>query len=102
VETLWNEFRYSLRALSRDRGFGIVALLTLTLGIGANTAIFSIVNSVILRPLTYRDSKRLFTVHEVIPQMIKLYPELPVNPIHFLEWRKRCTSFEQMAQLGTF
>jgi len=102
VETLWNEVRYSLRALSRDRGFASIALLTLALGIGANTAIFSIVNSVILRPLTYRDSERLFTVHEVIPQVTKLYPELPVNPLHFLEWRKRCTSFVQMAELGTF
>jgi len=102
LETLWNDFRYSLRTLGRDRGFAIVALLTLALGIGANTAIFSIVDGVILRPLTYRDPDRLFTVHEVIPKVSNLYPELPVNPLHFLEWRKRCKSFEQVAELGTF
>jgi predicted permease len=102
VETLWNEFRYSLRTLGRDRGFATVALLTLALGIGANTAIFSIVNGIILRPLTYREPDRLFAIHEVIPKMIKLYPELPVNPLHFLAWRKRCRSFEQLAELETF
>jgi predicted permease len=102
VEALWNDLRYSLRNLARDRGFAIVALLTLALGIGANTAIFSIVNSVILRPLAYRDPDRLFTIHEVIPKVSNLYPELPVNPLHFLEWRKRCTSFEQVAELGTY
>jgi predicted permease len=102
VETFWNDLRYSLRNLARDRGFAIVALLTLALGIGANTAIFSIVNSVILRPLAYRNPDRLFTIHEVIPKVSNLYPELPVNPMHFLEWRKRCTSFEQVAELGTY
>jgi len=102
VEPLWNDLRYSLRNLARDRGFAIVALLTLALGIGANTAIFSVVNSVILRPLPYRDPERLFTIHEVIPKVSNLYPELPVNPLHFLEWRKRCKSFEQVAELGTY
>ena len=102
MEALWNDLRYSLRNLARDRGFAIVALLTLALGIGANTAIFSIVNSVILRPLAYRNPDRLFTIHEVIPKVSNLYPELPVNPTHFLEWRKRCTSFEQVAELGTY
>jgi predicted permease len=102
METLWNDFRYSLRALGRDRGFTIVALLTLALGIGATTAIFSVVNGVLLRPLTYREPDRLFTIHEVIPQLSKLYPELPVNPLHLLEWRKRCASFEQLAELGSF
>lgn len=102
METLWNDLRHSLRNLARDRGFAIVALLTLALGIGANTAIFSIVNSVILRPLAYRDPDRLFTIHEVIPKVSNLYPELPVNPLHYLEWRKRCTSFEQVAEFGTY
>jgi len=102
VEALWNDLRYSLRNLARDRGFAIVALLTLALGIGANTAIFSIVNSVILRPLAYRDPDRLFTIHEVIPKLSNLYPELPVNPLHYLEWRKRCMSFEQVGEVGTY
>jgi putative ABC transport system permease protein len=102
VEVFWNDLRYALRNLARDRGFAIVALLTLALGIGANTAIFSIVNSVILRPLAYRNPDRLFTIHEMIPKVNNLYPELPVNPLHYLEWRKRCTSFEQVAEFGTY
>jgi putative ABC transport system permease protein len=102
VEVFWNDLRYALRNLARDRGFAIVALLTLALGIGANTAIFSIVNSVILRPLAYRNPDRLFTIHEMIPKVNTLYPELPVNPLHYLEWRKRCTSFEQVAEFGTY
>ncbi|HVP47877.1 MAG TPA: ABC transporter permease [Bryobacteraceae bacterium] len=102
MESLWNDLRYSVRALGRDRGFATVAILTLALGIGANTAIFSVVNSVILRPLTYRAPDRLVSIHEVIPKVSNLYPELPVNPLHFLEWRKRCASFEQIAELGTF
>ena len=102
MEALFNDLRYSLRNLARDRGFAMVALLTLALGIGANTAIFSIVNRVILQPLAYRNPDRLFSVHEVIPQVSNLYPELPVNPLHYLEWSKRCTSFEQVAELGTY
>jgi hypothetical protein len=71
---LGNDLRYSLRNLRRDRGFALVAFLTLALGIGANTAIFSIVNSVILRPLAYRNPTRLVSVHEVIPKVSHLYP----------------------------
>ena len=102
METLWNDLRYSFRNLTRDRGVAIVAILTLALGIGANTAIFSIVNSVLLRPLGYRSPDRLVAIHEVIPKVSNLYPELPVNPGHFAEWRKRCTSFEQIAELQPF
>ena len=102
MESLWNDLRYSVRALGRDRGFATVAILTLALGIGANTAIFSVVNSVVLRPLAYRNPDRLFSIHEVIPKVSNLYPELPVNPLHYLEWRKRCTSFEQVAELGIY
>ena len=102
MNALWNDLRYSLRNLARDRGFAIVALLTLALGIGANTTIFSIVNAVVLQPLAYRNPDRLFTIHEVIPRMSNLYPEVPVNPMHYLEWRKRCTSFDQIAEMGTY
>jgi len=95
--TIWNDLRYNFRTLLRERGFATMAVLSLAVGIGSNTAIFSVVNGVLLRPLPYRDPGQLFTIREVVPKLAHLYPSLPVNFSHYYEWRQRCTAFESIA-----
>jgi putative ABC transport system permease protein len=94
-----SDVRTSLRVLLREPGFGLGAVLMLALGLGAVTAAFSLVNSVLLKPLSYQDPNRLFTIREVLPEVAHLYPTLPVNARHFVEWRKECRAFEGMALL---
>jgi hypothetical protein len=64
VETLWQDLRFGVRMLRKNPGFAAVAVLTLTLGIGATSAIFSVVDAVLLRPLPYRDPNRLVSLYE--------------------------------------
>jgi putative ABC transport system permease protein len=83
--------------LSRSPGYTAVTLLTLALGIGMTTAIFSTVHGVLLRPLAYPESHRLVSVQEHIPSLADKYPTLPVSARHFIEWRTRCSSFESLS-----
>ena len=101
--SVWKDLRHAARMLRREPGLGAVAILTVALGVGANTSIFSIVNGVLLRPLPYTDPDRLVVLREVIPAMAQTYPTLPVSARHFTEWRLRTTSFERIsaAQVGT-
>ena len=94
---MWNDIRYAFRTLLRERGFASMAVLSLAVGIGANTAIFSVVNGVLLRPLPYRDPERLVTIREVVPKLVHLYPSLPVNFSHYYEWRKSWSAVESVA-----
>jgi putative ABC transport system permease protein len=93
METLIKDIQYGLRMLVRNPGFTIVCVTALALGIGANVAIFSVVNGVLLRPLPFGDPDRLMMVRETkIPQ----FPEFAVSPGNFLEWKKQNTVFERL------
>lgn len=93
------DLRVAARVLRREPGFTIIAILMLGLGIGANTAIFSIFDGVVLKPLAYRDPGRLVSIREVMPHIAHLYPTIPVSARHFVEFRKQCTSFESMSAI---
>ena len=97
---LWNVLRYAARTLRREPGVAVVAILTVALGVGANTSIFSIVNGVLLQPLPYADPDRLVVLREVIPAMAQTYPTLPVSARHFTEWRQRTSSFERISAIA--
>ncbi len=96
---LRDELRSAVRVVTREPGFASLCVVMLALGIGANTAIFSIVNGVLLRPLPYRDPAKLVTVREVIPAVAATYPTLPASARHFTEWRQRCASFSSLAAI---
>ena len=93
---LLRDLRFGVRQLVKAPGFSIVAILTLTLGIGATTAIFSVVNGVLLRPLPFPQPEGLVRVHEVVPQ----YGLFSVAPANFLDWRDQNTVFERIATYG--
>jgi predicted permease len=93
IESLWQDFRYGVRTLRKSPGFTSIALLTLALGIGANTAIFSVVYAVLLNPLPFKDSSRLIVLNETTPKVGLVSVSYP----NFLDWRARSHAFSQMA-----
>src|SRR5262245_3334799 len=92
------DLRDVLRGLLRDRSYSLTVAFTLALTIGAATAVYSIVDGVLLKPLAYRESQRLVSIKEVWHQLRLRTPGLEVNEQHFEYWRKRIQTFESMAQ----
>lgn len=91
------EFRYAIRSLLRDRGFAMTVILSLALGIGANTAIFSLIDGILLRAPDYREPDRLVFVSQLIPKFAKNYPTLPTNIAIFKVWQEKLSTIESMA-----
>jgi putative ABC transport system permease protein len=91
--------KQAVRVLVRERGFTLFVIFTLALGIGAVTTIFSVVDSVLLKPLAYNDPGRLYAAAESAPKLAQLYPKLPVNAVHFANWQKSCRSCVDSALL---
>jgi putative ABC transport system permease protein len=90
---------YALRGLRKSPGFTSVAVLTLAFGSAATISIFSLVDSALLKPLTYQDADRLYVIHEVNRRSVEM-PLIPVNATHFQEWQRSVAAFEQMALVG--
>src|SRR3954452_2217132 len=98
MSALFADIRYALRVLLRTPSFTLAAVAVLALGVGANTAIFSIVNAVLLRPLPYEQPERLVRLFHVPPQ--STFPgmrQFSVSPANFFDWKRDAASFDGMA-----
>jgi len=95
VETCWQDLRFGFRTLRKSPGFAAVAVLTLALGIGANTAIFSIVYAVLLKPLPFKDSHRLVFIAK--KNASRGWDRNPISPAEILAWRNQSGAFEDIA-----
>lgn len=95
MEELLKDIRYGVRGLLKHPGFSAIVLVTLALGIGASTAIFSVVNAVVLRPLPYRQADRIVAIQELGADGKRVQ----VTPANFLDWRAQNSSFEHLAAI---
>lgn len=93
MQMLWQDLRFALRMLRKSPSFTVVAVLTLALGIGANTAMFSVMQGVVLAPLQYANANRLVMVWENNPR----FPRTWVSYPNFRDWQRSARSFQQMA-----
>src|SRR5438093_9411679 len=98
MTSFWQDVRFGARMLWKNAGVTAIAVTTLALAIGVNTAIFSVVNAVLLRPLPYKDSDRLVSVWARVPE----HGRWRTTPANFFDWKKQNTVFEGMAAFGSW
>ena len=87
------DLRHGVRLVKRSPGTAILAVTTLAVGIGANVALFSVVNAVLLHGLPFRDPGRLVVIYETHPEV----PKAPASYPDYLDWRRQATTFQEMA-----
>ena len=95
MQSFLHDLRFSARTLRKSPGFALTAILTLALGIGAVTAIFSVVDSVLLKPFSFPSPDRLVMLHEYLPDLAS--SPLPDNPNHFLNWQTNAKTFSGLS-----
>lgn len=100
MDSLWQDIRYGVRTLSKRPGLTLVAIITLALGIGANTVIFGVLNALLLRPLAYKDSRRLVMIWETNPRFQTSIDGLSASALNFTAWRDQNHSFENISALS--
>lgn len=96
---VFDDLRFASRQLRKSPGFALTAILTLALGIGATTAIFTLVYDVLLKPLPYPHAGQLVVLREQVAEFKDIYPTLPVNANHFENWQQHSRSFQSMAAM---
>ena len=101
LESVVRDARHAARGLWHSPGFAVAVVLTLAIGIGANTAIFSVVDQLLLRPLPYPGGDRLVTVNETFPNVAKAIEVNSVSPANWLDWQRESRTFESLAAWRT-
>ncbi len=97
IQTFFQDIQYAVRQLRKAPGFAFTAIFTLALGIGATTAIFTLVYDVMLRPLPYAHPEQLVVMEEQVAEFRDIYPKLPMNANHFFNWQQNSHSIQSLA-----
>jgi putative ABC transport system permease protein len=98
MDTFLQDLRYGVRVLKKNPAFTAVAVIVLALGIGANSAIFSVINAVLLKPLPFRDPERLVSVHGSTPQ----FGNIPVSTADYFDWKRRTRTLENISCFAAY